>query len=391
MALTDTRLRSLVNKKQVKLLTITDRDALSIRVTPKGKITFQYRYRFNGKDQRYGLGSYPSLSLSEARAAIPELKGIVERGEDVKAVKDRQRLDNGSIGKATLNDCVELFLDKYVVNLREGTQKTYRYTLNKHTLGAFKQPVEDITRKEWFAFFDGVIDRTTKNTANGLVKQLKTCLKFCKMRDLIKSYTLDEIETKSVGVSSKVGDRAPSIKEIKMIMAEFDRTKCYPTTINTVKMLILTGARCGEIRRMERQDINFETGIWTVPREKSKTNSKIIRPLGTKALELINWQLKTFGELTDYIFPSGSYKNPIGPATVNKMCRSIVKKMDIEKWSVHDFRRSISTILAESGIEPYITEKMLGHSLGEIFNVYNKSEYIEDQKKAYEVWEGLVL
>ena len=208
---------------------------------------------------------------------------------------------------------------------------------------------------------------------------------------MINHHSLEEIETRSVGATPNVGDRAPSIKEIKMIMAEFDRTKCYPTTINTVKMLIFTGARCGEIRRMEKKDIDFETGIWTVPRDKSKTKNKIIRPLGAKALELVDWQLKTFGEFTDYVFPSGSYKNPIGPATVNKMCRSIVKKMEIEKWSVHDFRRSISTILTEEGVQLHVTEKVLGHKLGGILSVYNKSEYINEQRKAYEVWEKLLL
>lgn len=391
MALSDTKLRSLLNKKYDKLRTITDRDSLSVRVTPYGKIIFQYRYRFQGKAKRFDIGSYPSISLSEARSTIPELKGIVEQGNDVKAVKENEKLSTQTEYKATLDDCVELFLEKYVSKLREGTQKTYTYTLNKHTTNRFTVPVEDITRKEWYAYFDEVIQQTTQNTANGLVKQLKTCLRFCKARDLIKNHSLDEIETRSVGVSPNVGDRAPSIKEIKMIMAEFDRTKCYPTTINTVKMLMLTGARCGEIRRMERQDIDLETGLWTVPRAKSKTNNKIIRPLGVKALELVNWQLKTFGEFTDYVFPSASYKNPIGPATVNKMCRSIVKKMDIEKWSVHDFRRSLTTVLAEEGVQLHVTEKMLGHKLAGILSVYNKSEYVNEQRKAYSIWETLLL
>lgn len=390
MALSDTKLRSMLNKKHDKLLTITDRDSLSVRVTPHGKVIFQYRYRFQGKAKRYDLGSYPSISLSEARSTIPELKGIVEQGNDVKKVKSNARLSVQVEHRASLDDCVELFLDKYVSKLREGTQKTYKYTLQKHACEAFTTPVEDITRKEWYAYFDQAAINTSLNTANILIKQLKTCLTFCKGRDLIKHYSLGEIETKSVGVPSNVGDRAPSIKDIKMIIAEFDRTKCYPTTINTVKMLILTGARCGEIRRMERQDIDFDTGIWTVPREKSKTKNKIIRPLGIKALELINWQVKTFGELTDYVFPSGSYKNPIGPQTVNKMCRSLVKRMDIERWSVHDFRRSISTILTEEGVQLHVTEKMLGHKLAGILSVYNKSEYIKDQRLAYTIWEGLI-
>jgi len=48
-------------------------------------------------------------------------------------------------------------------------------------------PVEDIARKDWHTYFDRVAEKTTQNTANGLVKQLKSCLKFCKAKDLIRA------------------------------------------------------------------------------------------------------------------------------------------------------------------------------------------------------------
>ncbi len=390
MPLSDTKLRALLNKPCDQLKTISDRDSLSVRVTPKGKIIFQYRYRFEGKGRRYDLGSYPNLSLSEARACIPELKGIVESGMDVKAVKTANKASLKEAHLPKLEDCMELFLEKYIVSLRESTQRHYVYTLRKHIPNAFKQPVEHITRKEWYEYFDRVSDQTTPQMANSLIKKLKTCLNFCKERDFIANHSLDDIRTKSVGLPSSTGDRTPSIAEIKAILEEFGRTKSYPTTVNTVRMIVLTGARCGEVRRMKVSDIDFDSCLWTVPKEKSKTNTKIIRPLGPKALELVLWQVKTFGGLSDYVFPSASYKNEIGPATINKMCRTIVKRMDIERWSVHDFRRSLSTILTEEGVSLHVTEKMLGHKLGGILSVYNKSEYIEEQRKAYALWEGML-
>ncbi|ABZ76350.1 integrase family protein [Shewanella halifaxensis HAW-EB4] len=351
---------------------------------------FQYRYRFEGKGRRYDLGSYPNLSLSDARACVPELKGITESGMDVKSVKASQKVGKKTVLKPKLEDCMDLFLDKYVTSLRESTQRFYRYTLNKYIPNAFEQPVEDITRKEWYAYFDGVEESSTPHMANSLIKKLKTCLNFCKERDLISDHSLNEIRTKSVGSASNTGDRTPSVVEIKAILEEFGRSKSYPTTVNVVRMIVLTGARCGEVRCMQSKDINFDTGIWTVPKEKSKTNTRILRPLGLKALELVKWQVKTFGGFSDYVFPSASYKNEIGPATINKMCRTIVKRMDIERWSVHDFRRSLSTLLTEDGVPLHITEKMLGHKLGGILSVYNKSEYIEDQRKAYKVWEEMI-
>jgi integrase len=390
MPLSDTKLRSLLNRPSDKLVTITDRDSLSVRVTPKGKIVFQYRYRFEGKGKRYDLGSYPSLSLSDARACIPELKGIIESGEDIKSVKASQRTSKKTVSKPKLEDCMDLFLGKYITSLRESTQRFYQYTLNKYVPNAFEQPVEDITRQEWYAFFDRVEESSTPHMANSLIKKLKTCLNFCKERDFISDHSLNDIRTKTVGASANTGDRTPSIVEIKAILEEFGRSKSYPTTVNVVRMIVLTGARCGEVRFMQSKDINFEESIWTVPKEKSKTNTKIIRPLGPKALELVKWQVKTFGGFSDYVFPSASYKKEMGPATINKMCRAIIKRMDIERWSVHDFRRSLSTILTESSVPLHVTETMLGHHLGGILSVYNKSRYIDEQREAYGLWEKLL-
>ena len=69
---------------------------------------------------------------------------------------------------------------------------------------------------------------------------------------------------------------------MKVILKEIDRSKCYRTTGNAIKLCMLTAARLGEVRNMERKDINFKKGLWIVPKDKSvkaicgdKTKNKI--------------------------------------------------------------------------------------------------------------------
>lgn len=76
MSLSDTKLRSLLNKPFDSIRVFKDRDSMSVRVSPKGKIVFQYRYRFEGKQRRYDMGVYPALSLSDARKLVPTLRDI---------------------------------------------------------------------------------------------------------------------------------------------------------------------------------------------------------------------------------------------------------------------------------------------------------------------------
>ena len=54
---------------------------------------------------------------------------------------------------ATLDDCVHSFLERHVVKLRSNTQKLYNYPLNKHAIGVFDFPVEDVTIREWYNYF----------------------------------------------------------------------------------------------------------------------------------------------------------------------------------------------------------------------------------------------
>lgn len=64
-----------------------DREGLGVRITPRGKITFQLRYRFGGKPKRLDLGSYPLMSLKGARAEAQRLRARHERGHDPQIVR----------------------------------------------------------------------------------------------------------------------------------------------------------------------------------------------------------------------------------------------------------------------------------------------------------------
>jgi len=281
---------------------------------------------------------------------------------------------------------------KTCISLRPTSQGNYESTLVLHGKNAFSFPVEEITIQEWFEFLDQIKLKHSAITARTLLVKLKTCLKFCMTRGVIENSTIFNIAPKSVGKKSEPKDRVPELSEIKTIMQEVDKSKCFPSTRNALKLIILTGARLSEVRRMELQDLDFKKMIWTVPREKSKTKKKIIRPITKEAFKLIKWQLDTFSEVSKFVFPSGSYKNEISTQTINKLNRLIRSRLlSIPSWTPHDFRRSISTILSRNKVRLEVTETMLGHSLGGIIPNYNYYDWVAEQKDAYELWEDLIF
>ncbi|WP_068547566.1 tyrosine-type recombinase/integrase [Thalassotalea crassostreae] len=380
MSLSNAKLKSLLNKPQEKRFELSDRDGLSVRVSITGTLTFQYRFRFKGKAKRLSLGQYPGVTLSQCRQKIPEIKQYLQEGKDPIAELKRKRFDN----KIMIDDCIKAFMERHVVRLSPKTQYLYKYTFNKHVLGKCEIPAEEITMSEWFEFFDRIEDQHSSITARDMLVRMKTCMRFAIKRGIIESTPLLSIATKDIGSNSAIGERVVSPEEIRTVWRELDKSKCYPTTANSIKLASLTGARLGEIRHMKKDHLDLKNKIWTVPKEISKTRKTIVRPIAPEAFKIIKWQLDTFGEITDYVFPSGSYKKQISPQTINKLSRHVVARAKMAPWSSHDFRRSLSTILSSKGVELHVSEKMLGHNLGGILAVYNKHHWIEEQRAAYE-------
>ncbi|EFZ4481463.1 TPA: DUF4102 domain-containing protein, partial [Shigella flexneri] len=82
MAISDTKLRTIYGKPYSGPQELADADGLSVRISPKGVIQFQYRYRWHGKPNRLGLGRYPSLSLKDARQITADLRKLYFSGTD---------------------------------------------------------------------------------------------------------------------------------------------------------------------------------------------------------------------------------------------------------------------------------------------------------------------
>ena len=91
MALSDSWLKANSGKERPIRMEKADRDGLSVRVTPKGKIVFQMRYRYNKKLQRLDLGSYPLMTLKEARDENQRLRKEHEQGHDPRIVRQLEK------------------------------------------------------------------------------------------------------------------------------------------------------------------------------------------------------------------------------------------------------------------------------------------------------------
>lgn len=385
MALTESKLQALHGKKNKNTKIIPDRDGLYISCGLKGKLTWVFRYRFEGEQKRMTMGTYPEYSLDEAREKLISLRRRLYEGFDPKVpeVEFKQ--------KVTLAYCTQKWLEIKVPTLKPKTQGQYKSTASIYLLDKnFTVDVQTAAREEWIRFFDNVAEKTSRVNAGQVLKLVKTVLRWSRSRSYITGSAVLDFEISAVGDKPKQGQRNLQMHEVGLLWAMINKSRATPAVKNCTKLLIIFGARNAEIREALRSEFDLERGIWTLPPERSKTGKELRRPIPEKAKGIIQELDETYGN-NGYLIPGAHLGTCVThPALRKYVIRLRLKMLDIDEsfraFTPHDFRRTISTRLSEQGVLPHVTEKMLGHELGGVMAVYNKHDWINDQLEAYELW-----
>ena len=423
MSLTDSKLKKLLNKSYDKPFEVTDRDSLSIRVSAKGKIAWQYRFRFDGKADRVTLGHYPVLSLSKAREKVPELRAWLVEGKNPKLELNAKKNDSTRKSQFTLTKLALLWLEKVAEVEHKGTTfDNYDTTIKKWICNVPKRdklkiqwvkknldiPFDDITNGQWMNYFDWICTEGSSITSGSTLTLLKTIVGWGVKREYITNKNLLLFKVKDVGKAPKVGERTPTLHEIARMWLEVDKSKSLPQTKACIKLIVLFGGRNTAIRTAKWEHLNFEKMIWTIPVPKGKKEERRrgtheddnalqrpeIHPIPLKVKELLDELGDIYGR-EGYIFKGDVRNQAITTHAINRFCARMSTKLftkyGISKIIPHDFRRSIESILSEIDVKWLpICEKILGHKLKGTMAHYNKADYIAQQLEAYEFYWSLI-
>jgi hypothetical protein len=272
MPLTNTKLEAIYGKKKKSTIEIPDRGGLVASCGLSGKVSWVYRYRFNGKQKRLTFGSYPAMSLSKAREQTIVYVRALEAGGDPKYTHEGGKF-------ISIVDCANEWKMK-INTLRPKTQALYNSHSSKYfTLKRFPHDVQTARFEYWLAFFDKVAKETSKVNAGAIHKTINTMLKWCKSRNLIKSSVFFEIQLNAIGSPPARGERNMQMHEMGLIWSEIGRTAATPSIKACSKLLIVFGARNSEIREAKRSEFDLDRGVWTLPAARSKTKKDARRAI----------------------------------------------------------------------------------------------------------------
>lgn len=399
MALSELWLKSNNLKIRDKITVKTDRDGLSVRVTPKGKIIYQLRYRYDGKASRCDLGSYPQVTLKDARAENLRLKARLDLGYDPKVVRQLEK--RSIITASKFESLFRQWYESYCVKNKKGHVEILRsfelYVFPK--IGNL--PAKDVNLQQWLPLFEKLAE-ITPSIAERLLINTKQMYKWAVKRQYIESNPLTEINAhEDLQIKKIAGQRSLSDEEIKMVWFAINKSRMSIKNKIFVKLCLLYGCRNGELRKSERGHFDFEKRIWTIPPENHKagklSGKPLLRPITEQVVLMLNEVFLHSDRKTKYIFTNAGTNNVMGRSAPVALPYNIMqflrknKDYEMAHWSIHDLRKTARTNFSQL-TQPHIAEIMLGHKLPGQWLVYDHYDYIKEQAETLtKWWEKLML
>ncbi|MDE9444217.1 site-specific integrase [Xenorhabdus bovienii] len=397
MALTDSWLRSTNGKPQEKMITKSDRDGLSVRVTPKGKLIFQFRYRWNDKGDRIDIGTYPATSLKDARDAVIFYRGELEQHRNPKIVKLVRK--ESALSAVT----VEGLIREWWKTTMQGSKVNADQILRSFELYIFPKignlPHDEVVLHVWLSLIEDVTKQVPSIGAR-ILTYSKKAHKWAVRRGVTELTPLSDVERNDLGgkdtdddIDPGMGERTLSEEELIVLFQLINSPRFNPRDALIVKLSLLFGCRIGELLKAKVNDFDYEKSIWTVPPANHKTGRKskkfITRPVIPAAKKLIE-QAKKLNDGSEYLFtmPGGKSISKGGHKNIAiKLSKKMSKYFDnsYTSWSIHDLRRTMRTGVSEL-TPPHVAETMIGHKLPGVWQVYDKHTYLNEQREAYERW-----
>jgi integrase len=378
--LTDAKLRNL--KPKTEQYRVADSHGLVIEINPNGSKLWRHRYRYNNKATMMSLGSYPIVSLLDARQARDNNKQMLKQGINPKQEKSLSNSVN-----STFFDMFNLWIDNNKDDWSSKTTKQAIQRANNYlipTLGNL--PIEDIKSPDMRNLLlkiqdTGKLDMLlkVKGIANGVFKYSvgMGVITINPIRDLPN----DIFKKKPVKHYSTIVDPkkiGPFLQKLEQYRGSYE----VKTALNIAPHVFL---RPNELVGLLWSEVDFDEKLIRISPDRMKMNRMHLVPMSKQVLSFFK-ELSKYSRGGDYVFPTPrNIKKPITPDSL----RNALRKLGIEKdeFTTHSFRSMASTRLNELGFKSDFIEMQLAHAEGnKIRGAYNHAEYLPERKKMMQEW-----
>ncbi len=387
VGLTDAKIKGL-RAPEAGRIEIADKvvSGLRIRVGTSGAKTFIVRKRIGGRIANVTVGRFHDqrFTLTDARKKARTLLNDIEGGGDPRA-ETRKKVGAGAgTVRAMFDDYKKAKAGKR--SIAEVERIFAKYVLPE--IG--DRLADSVNRAEVTRLIDGVATGGSKPTpvmARAVAAQLSAFYSWAMPR----LHRLEVNPCRDAGKPDrpKARERVLTNTELKALWAvlEGEGVPWGPS----VKLLIVTGQRRDEVFSADRAEFDLKAKLWTIPAARAKNGKAHLVPLSAAAVALVEGVPEIDGSAK--LFPSRA--NPErGASGFSKALARIIADMEkelgpIERFTLHDLRRTLATGLQRLGVRLEVTEAVLNHvagTRGGLVGVYQRHEFLDEKRHALEAW-----
>jgi len=365
---------------------IFDGGGLFLLVTASGGKLWHFKYRFDKKEKKLTFGTYPEISLLDARQRRDEARRQVAQGIDPGAVRKAQ--------KQAATEETETF---EVIAREWHTKFTHKWSpghatkiLSALTRDLFpwigRRPINEIKAPELLATLRRIENRGALETAQRMRGLLSSIFRYAVATGRAERDPAADLRGALPQPNEKHLAAIVDPKEVSPLLRALDDYQGHFVVKCALRLAPLLFVRPGELRHAEWSEIDLDEAAWNIPGSKMKMKEPHLVPLSLQAIEILKELMPLTGS-SRYVFPSGrSFARPMS----NNAILAALRRMGFDKNTMtgHGFRAMARTILDEIlQFRPDIIEHQLAHAVRDPNGrAYNRTAHLAERRKMMQKW-----
>lgn len=374
------------SKATDKDITLHDGDGLFMVVKTTDKKLWRFRYQRPATKQRtmIGLGSFPALSLGDARRLRTDYLSLLANGIDpqtqAEQATEQQQIALDSIFSTV---AANWFALKQASVTPDYAKDIWR-SLEKDVFPAIGEiPVQEIKARKLVEALEPIKARGALETVRRLVQRINEIMIYA-----VNTGLIDANPASGIGMAFEKPKKQNMLtlrpEELPNLMRSLAMSNLTVPTRCLLEWQLLTLVRPSEASGARWIEIDINSRLWTIPAERMKAKREHIVPLSPQALDILDI-MKPISMHREYIFPGrNDPRQPMNSQTAN----AALKRLGYEgKLVAHGLRSIASTALNENGFNPDAIEAALAHSdRNDVRRAYNRSSYLKERIQLMNWW-----
>ncbi|HGJ4361210.1 TPA: integrase domain-containing protein [Salmonella enterica subsp. enterica serovar Thompson] len=362
-----------------KDLTLHDGDGLFLIVKTSGKKLWRFRYQRPATKQRtmMGLGTFPALSLADARGLRADYLALLANGIDpqiqAEVAEEEQKIALDSIFSTVAANWFKLKSKSVTPDYAKDIWRSLERDIFP-VIG--ETPVQQIKARTLVEALEPIKARGALETVRRLVQRINEIMIYA-----VNTGLIDANPASGVGMAFEKPKKQnmPTLRpeELPKLMRSLVMSNLSVPTRCLIEWQLLTLVRPAEASGARWAEIDLDAKLWMIPAERMKAKREHIVPLSTQALEILE-VMQPISAHREHVFPSrNDPKQPMNSQTANAALKRIGYG---GKLVAHGLRSIASTAMNEAGFNPDVIEAALAHSdKNEVRRAYNRSIYLEQR------------